>query len=326
MSIFNEGNNSKSEKPISTPTPVSKKRKRNTPVIDVADRRRAVLPKIRYACTRMKIFTTKEKSDFMCGCCYQKYPNKEVAGLVITDSSSLPACLPCSDFVREIIWVLIKAVETGFGEPKDDHPVAQAMKSVKKAHYGQHLNCAACNFLISCRRAHQWRKIDDVKAALSKLQGCPEEYASKLIELADKQARRRVRGRNHGKVDKSKLDAFSTIMRVASDNVGQIITGIERAAGVLHVRMMDARGNTELTKLTKQAETLADNSIKEWVEKNPTQKTMVPMFVRVQSINGEHIGVFANKLTVDEKDHKIVNDLDNFYRIAQSLNPKVAQV
>ena len=131
LSIFNEGNNSKSEKPISTPTPVSKKRKRNTPVIDVADRRRAVLPKIRYACTRMKIFTTKEKSDFMCGCCYQKYPNKEVAGLVITDSSSLPACLPCSDFVREIIWVLIKAVETGFGEPKDDHPVAQAMKSVR---------------------------------------------------------------------------------------------------------------------------------------------------------------------------------------------------
>lgn len=287
-----------------------KKKRGEKPLIDCDGRREELRAKVRYACTQLKVFTAKKSTDFQCRCCYKKYPNKEMEGKVITDSSSLPACKDCSDFVYNMADVLRHAVEAGFGDPTTCHPVATAMRNVKKAHNGQHgPSCAACLFLISCRRAHQWRKLDGMRSALRCLQGCPEKEALTLIDLADRQARHRVRGSNHAPVDKTKLATAADVNAVRDANIRDQIRRVERCAGVMLVE-------TPLSLDESTAEALADEKVKEWVTKHPDDD--VPMFVRVRVKGGSHVGVFTNKMTKVDKDEKVRDCLDTWYRLAQA--------
>ena len=287
-----------------------KKRKRK-----FDDRRAELRAKVRYACTQLKVFTTKEESHFVCGSCSRKLPNKQTEGLVVTDASSQPACMKCSDFLPPMANLMRNTVEAGFGKPREDHPVAKAMRA-KPLHEGQHgPACAACCFLVSCVRAQQWGNAKVLERALEGLDGCPEAFALELVDRADRQARSRVRGRNHAPVDMAKLATAADVNAVRDANIREQIQRVERCAGVLCVEATEALAEAE-------AEALADAQVEAWTTAHPGGKN-VPMFVRVRVQGGAHIGVYTNKMTEDSKDEKIRKNLDVWYKLAQAYGIKV---
>ena len=302
---------------VVAPPPIRPCRKRKRigvrPAVECDDRRMELKRVMDYGSTRMSLFLRKKETKFVCKCCFNKYPNKEVDGKVITDRSSLPACKRCSDICEKLSRRLRAAIDDGFGDPDSadpNHIMALSMQTVAKSHRGQHgASCAACAFLASCRRAHQWDKMEEVDIALGSLLNCPRKWAVAICALADEQARARVRGRNQAKVDKTLVDSAADIQRVYTENIRRLIMRVERCAGVLHVEVPDG---TE----AKEAPELAAREAK--------GARPHPMFIRVRTTSGRHLGVYTNKATAVSTDDTVKDKLDTWYRVAAALGVAIS--
>ena len=118
-----------------------------------------------------------------------------------------------------------------------------------------------------------------------------------------------MRGRNQAKVDKTRIDREADIQEVYRGNIRSLIDRVERCAGVMHVEVPDGTG-------AKEAAALAERHAQTCPKDRPAE---VPMFLRVKTASGRHLGVYSNTMTVVPTDETVRDKLDTWYRVATAL-------